>query len=134
MIIDAENAILGRLAAKIAKELLKGQQIIVINSEKVVITGNSKAVIKRFFGKRERGDLHKGPFYPRYPDKLLRRVVRGMLPYKKQRGMKAMRRLRVYMGNPENLKGEKISKTLDELKSKYITLEDLCKNLGAKLG
>ena len=134
MIVDAENAILGRLAAKVAKELLKGKQIVVINSEKTIVSGNPKAIKKRFFEKRRKGDVHKGPFYPRYPDKLLRRVVRGMLPYKKQRGMKAMRRLRVYMGNPENLKGEKISKTLDELKSKYITLEDLCKNLGAKLG
>jgi len=134
MIVDAENAILGRLASKIAKELLRGEQIVVINSEKTIVSGNPKAIKKRFFEKRRKGDVHKGPFYPRYPDKLLRRVVRGMLPYKKQRGMKAMRRLRVYMGNPENLKGEKISKTLDELKSKYITLEDLCKNLGAKLG
>jgi len=37
MIVDADGAILGRLAAKIAKELLKGENMIVINSEKIVI-------------------------------------------------------------------------------------------------
>jgi large subunit ribosomal protein L13 len=134
MIVDAENAILGRLAAKIAKELLKGEQIIVINSEKTVISGNPKAVIKRFFEKRKRGDIHKGPFYPRYPDRIFKRAVRGMLPYKKDRGRKAFRRLKVYIGNPDNLKGEKISKTSEDLRSKHISLEKVCKELGAKLG
>ncbi len=57
-----------------------------------------------------------------------------MLPYKKDRGKKAFRKLKVYMGNPDELKGEKISKTSDDLNCKFITLEHLCKKLGAKLG
>jgi len=134
MIIDGDGAILGRLAAKIAKELLKGENIIVINSEKIVVSGNPKAVFKRFYEKRKRGDPHKGPFYPRYPDKILKRVVRGMLPYKKERGRKASRKLKVYIGNPDNLKGEKISKTSDDLTCKFVTLGEVCKKLGAKLG
>jgi len=134
MIVDAENAILGRLAAKVAKELLKGEQIIIINSEKAIISGNPKAVKKRFFEKRKRGDLHKGPFYPRYPDRIFKRVVRGMLPYKKDKGKKAFRRLKVYIGNPDSLKGEKISKTTEDITCKYMTLKKVCKELGAKLG
>jgi len=134
MIVDAEGAILGRLAAKIAKELLKGENIIVINSEKIVVSGNPKAVFKRFHEKRKRGDPHKGPFYPRYPERILKRTVRGMLPYKKQKGIKAFRKLKVFMRNPDNLKGEKISKTSDDLNCKFVTLEQLCKKLGAKLG
>ncbi len=134
MIVDANGAILGRLATKISKELLKGESIIVINSEKIIVSGNTKAVFKRFHEKRKKGDPHKGPFYPRYPDRILKRVVRGMLPYKKERGKKAFRKLKVYMGNPDSLKGEKISKTSDDLKCKFITLEHLCKRLGAKLG
>jgi large subunit ribosomal protein L13 len=133
MIVDAEEAILGRLATKIAKELLKGEDITIINSEKAIITGNPDAIVERFFEKRERGDPNKGPFYPRYPDKLLKRVVRGMLPYKKDRGRKALRRLTVFIGNPDNLKGEKISKTEEDIKCKYLTLKDLCKKLGAKI-
>jgi len=134
MIVDAEGAILGRLSSRVAKMLLKGEDIIIINAEKAVVSGNPKAVIKRFVERRERGYPSKGPFYPRYPDRILRRAVRGMLPYKKDRGRKAFKRLRVYINNPKNLKGEKISKTSEQLRIKYITLEEISKELGAKLG
>lgn len=134
MIVDADGAILGRLAAKISKELMKGENIIVINSEKIIVSGNSKAVFRRFYEKRKRGDPHKGPFYPRYPDRMFKRAVRGMLPYKKERGKKAFRKLKVYIGNPDSLKGEKISKTSDDLSCKFVTLKQICKKLGAKLG
>ena len=133
MIIDADGLITGRLATKIAKELLKGESVIIINSEKAIITGNPDAIINRYFIKRERGDPNKGPFYPRQPDKLLKRVIRGMLPYKKEKGGKAFRRLQVFIGNPDNLKGEKIGKTAEDIKCKYMTLKDLCKELGAKV-
>jgi large subunit ribosomal protein L13 len=133
MIVDADGAILGRLASKVSKELLKGENIIVINSEKIVVSGNPKAVFKRFHEKRRRGDPHKGPFYPKYPDRIFIRVVRGMLPYKKEKGKKAFRKLKVCIGNPDNLKGEKISKTSDFLNCKFISLEEVCKKLGAKL-
>ena len=133
MIIDADGAILGRLATKIAKDLLRGETITVINTEKSIITGNPDSTAERFFEKRERGDPNKGPFYPRYPDKLFKRVVRGMLPYKKNKGMKAFRRLKVVVGNPDNLKGEKISKSVEDIKCKYVIVKDLCKRLGAKV-
>jgi large subunit ribosomal protein L13 len=133
MIVDAEGAILGRLAARIAKELLKGESIIVINSERVIITGNPDAVMRRYFTKRERGDPNKGPFYPRQPDKILKRAIRGMLPYKKEKGKKALRKLKVFIGNSNNLKGEKISKTEEDIRCKYLTVKGLCKKLGAKL-
>ncbi|MFH0928807.1 MAG: 50S ribosomal protein L13 [Candidatus Aenigmatarchaeota archaeon] len=133
MIIDATNAILGRLSSKIAKEVLKGQPVTVINTEKIVVSGNPKAVIARFVEKRSRTDPHKGPFFPRYPDRILKRTVRGMLPYKTDRGMKAFRMLKVHIGNPNNLKGEPLGKTADDLRFKYITLEDVCKKLGAKI-
>jgi len=134
MIVDADGAILGRLASKVAKELLRGENVIVINSENIVVSGNPDAIFKRFFEKRERGDVFKGPFYPKYPDRILVRSVRGMLPYKKERGKKALRKLRAYVGNPENLKGEKISKTSDDLRCKFTNLEKICKKLGAKFG
>lgn len=134
MIIDATDAILGRISAKIAKQLLGGETIVVINAEKIIISGNPDAVLKRFKQKREKTDPHKGPFYPRYPDRILKRTVRGMLPYKQERGATALRKLKVYIGNPDSLKGEKIGKTADDLRFKYISLEKLCKGLGAKLG
>lgn len=131
MIIDADKAVLGRLASKVAKELLKGQEIVVINIEKSVISGKRNNIVDNFLEKIHRGDPNKGPFYPKYPDKIFRRTVRSMLPYKIQRGREALRRLKVHIGNPENLKGEKVSKTSDELKVKYISLHDLSKEIGA---
>lgn len=134
MIIDANDAILGRLSAKIAKELLKGETVVVINSEKIIVSGNPASVIKRFKQKRERKDVYKGPFYPRYPDRILKRTVRGMLPYKTARGRTALRKLKIYIGNPDKLKGKTLGKTADDLRFKYISLEQLSKKLGAKLG
>lgn len=132
MIVDADGVILGRLASKVAKELLKGNQITIINTEKVVVSGNPKASVRRFFEKRKRGDPRKGPFYPKYPERIMRRVIRGMLPYKKDKGRKALKRLKVYRDS-HNIKGEKISKTSEKLRAKYTTLGEICKELGAKL-
>ena len=73
-------------------------------------------------------------FYPRYPDMVLRRVIRGMLPYKKAKGRAAIKRLKVYNGNPENFKNaEKLVKNVDELRCKYITLQELSRRMGAKV-
>ena len=132
MIVDAEGAILGRLATRVAKELLKGEDITIINAEKSIITGNSDAIIRRYLTKRERGDPNKGPFYPRQPDKILKRTIRGMLPYKRDKGRKALRRLKVFIGS-QNLKGEKIGKTEESITCKYMTVKDLCNKLGAKV-
>lgn len=133
MIIDAEGAILGRLSSTVAKKLLKGEDIIIINAEKIVVSGNPKVSEKYFLEKRQRGDPYKGPFYPRYPDRIVFRVIRGMLPYKKQKGKNALKKLKVYIG-PNNMKGEKISKTSDDLRCKYTTLGEISKRLGAKHG
>jgi len=133
MIVDAEGAILGRLATRVAKELLKGEDITIVNAEKAIITGNSDAIISRYFVRRERGDPNKGPFYPRQPDKLLKRAIRGMLPYKKDKGRKALRRLKVFIGNSNSFKGERISKTEENITCKYMTIKALCNKLGAKV-
>ncbi|MFQ6020999.1 MAG: 50S ribosomal protein L13 [Candidatus Aenigmatarchaeota archaeon] len=129
MIIDANGAILGRLASRVAKKLLKGEEIIIINAEKAIVSGNPRASIKIFLEKTQIGDPHKGPFYPRYPDKIIRRTVRGMLPYKREKGKKALRRLKVYISS-NNMKGEKICKDVKDLRTKYITLGEICKRIG----
>ena len=131
MIVDAHNAVLGRLASKIARELLRGQEIVVINIEKSVVSGKPDVIVDRFLEKLHRGSAHKGPFYPKYPDRMFIRIVRGMIPYKHQRGKEALKRLKVFIGNPENLQGEKVTKTSDNLKAKYLSLHQLTKELGA---
>ncbi len=135
-IIDAEGHILGRLSSYIAKRLLEGERIVVVNAEKVIITGNPENVFERYKEKYDRGSKEKGPYFPRHPERIFKRTVRGMLPWKTRRGRDAFRRLRVFMGVPEELKNrefEKVEIALHEKISKserYVMLEDVSKYLG----
>ncbi|MHA1213907.1 MAG: 50S ribosomal protein L13 [Candidatus Hodarchaeales archaeon] len=131
-IINVENSVLGRLASIVAKRLLAGEEIVVVNAQKSIISGsaetNASKYRQRFHIKTKSNPL-KGPFYPREPDQILRRTVRGMLPYKKSRGKTAYSRLLVFKDYPEELK-EKECETIPESlrlnkRSKYITLGDL---------
>jgi len=135
-IYDATNQIVGRLATYVAKDLLKGEQVVIVNAEKAVLSGDPKTKFKEYKQKIDRGDPKKGPFYPKYPDLMLRRIIRGMLPWHKDKGRKAYRRLKVYIGEPEEFKNkEKIrieEADASKLKCKYITLGDLSIMLGAE--
>ena len=133
-VVDADGAILGRLASMLAKRLLMGEDIVVVNAEKAIISGSPAAIKRKYFEKRKRGSALKGPFYPRYPDRIVKRAVRGMLPYKKAKGKEALKRLKVYMGVPERFKGkaQKFGKQKEDLTCKYTTLAEICTSLGAK--
>ncbi|MEM4702781.1 MAG: 50S ribosomal protein L13, partial [Archaeoglobaceae archaeon] len=120
----------------VAKRLLMGERIVVGHAEKAVITGNKANIFERYKEKYDRGSKEKGPYFPRHPEKIFKRTVRGMLPWSSRRGRDAYRRLRVFIGVPEELKNskfekiecallEKISKT-----EKFVLLEDVSKHLG----
>ncbi len=130
-VIDADGAILGRLASMVAKKLLLGEKVTIINSEKAIISGNPEAIIRKYAANRSRCNPTQGPFYPRYPHTLIRRAIRGMLPYKKEKGRMALKNLRVHIGN-NNKTGEKISKTSRDIRCKFITVGEVCEKLGAK--
>ncbi|AGB04900.1 ribosomal protein L13, archaeal/eukaryotic [Aciduliprofundum sp. MAR08-339] len=135
-IIDADNAVLGRLASIVAKRLLNGEEIIIVNAEKAVIVGNKSFIIEKYKERRNIGSVRKGPHYPRMPDRILRRTVKGMLPIKKSHGKEAYRRLKVYMGVPKELKSREFEVLEDAKNNKlegFITLKDLSIQLGAKL-
>lgn len=135
IVVNGDGAILGRLSSVVAKKLLMGEEIVVVNAEKIVVSGDPKNVLSRFLENRDRGDTHKGPFYPKYPDRIFSRCVKGMLPHKKQRGRDALKGLKVYMGCPEEFKNlETLGKPASDLRTKYVTLKDICRQLGAKLG
>ena len=108
-LIDATNCVLGRLSAFTAKELLKGETIVILNAEKAFVSGSKDFIVKEYKRKRELGTERKGPFYPRMPDRILKRAVRGMLPYQKPNGRSAYKRLKVYIGTPIEFKNEPIS-------------------------
>ncbi len=135
-IVDASNMIVGRLASKVAKELLNGEEIVIVNAEKAVITGSKDYIIEKYLQRRYIGSVRKGPYYPKMPDRILKRTVRGMLPMKKPRGKEAYKRLKVYMGIPREFEGKKFLVYEDAKNTKlkgFITLKELSKHLGAKL-
>lgn len=136
VLINAQGLIVGRLSSIVAKKLLQGDEIIIINAEKAVLSGSKAMSFAEYKQAVDRGTKEKGPYFPKRPDAILKRAVRGMLPYKAQRGKDAMARLRIYIGQPSELVGQQ-SVTLekasaDRLSSyKYMELGELSKKLGA---
>lgn len=137
MIINAEHEVIGRIATRAAKAALLGEKIDIINCEKAVITGNKKSLILAYKEKLEKGDMLKGPRTERRPDKFVRRIIRGMLPYKQAKGKEAYQRIHCYLGIPEKFKNEEIKSIdiADVSKThnlKYLTIGQICKQLGWK--
>jgi large subunit ribosomal protein L13 len=135
-VYDATDQILGRFATRIAKELVKGENVNIVNCEKAVISGKPKNTENHYMHRRQRGDPHHGPFFPRTPDGIVRRTIRGMLPLRTPKGREAFRRLKVYVSIPDELKNEKFISIkefdVNKLKCKSITIGDLSVALGHK--
>ena len=134
-IIDASGATLGRLSTITAKRLLKGEEIAVVNSEKAIISGKKFTIKERYKEKREVGTYRKGPFFPRMPDQIVKRTVRGMIPYQTPRGRTAFKRLKCYMGIPKEFEGKKLEaiKEAEKHPVDFMTVEELSRSLGAKI-
>ena len=110
MIIDATNLKVGRLASYAAKESLAGKEITIVNAEKSVITGRKSNILENYFEKRRVGSRYHGPYYPKQSDRILKRAIRGMLPYKKKSGREALKKIKVYLGVPEEFSGKEYAK------------------------
>ena len=106
MIIDASNLVLGRIATKAAKSALMGEEIYIVNCENAVVTGSKEFIVSEYIRKRDMGTF-KGPIFFRSPEKFVKRAIRGMLPRKKDKGMNAFRRIKCYMGVPDEFKKKK---------------------------
>ena len=139
-IINAEGLILGRLASKIAKMLLEGEEVVIINPEKAIITGNREFIFEKYKQRTElrtRTNPRKGPFYPKRSDEIVRRTIRGMLPWKTDRGRKAFKRLKVYAGVPKEFEEKEFETIVEAHMSriktpKYVTVGEVAKFLGGK--
>ena len=110
-VVDGSDKVLGRAASQVAKLLLNGNTVSVINSEKMVISGHADRIqekYKRLIELKDKANPEHSPYWPRRPDMLVKRVVRGMLPYKKRTaGKEAYRNLRVFIGVPPAFKDVK---------------------------
>lgn len=105
-VIDATGASAGRLASYVAKRLLAGEEVHLVNAEKATISGTKEAVMARFNFKRDVGTTRKGPFYPRMPHMMMKRTVRGMLNYQELSTHRAAyKRLKAHIGVPDELSG-----------------------------
>jgi len=136
-IVDASNLILGRMASYVAKKALDGKSMVVINAERAVISGTKERVVARAKLKlktRTLGNLEKSPTHPRKPDGYVRRVIRGMLPWKKPGGKDAFRRVKVYIGTPSEYQDRPVTRVADadasRLRVPYITIAQLSGEIG----
>lgn len=136
-VYDASGLIVGRLASFVAKKLLQGESVVVVNAEKAVVSGGREGAVMKVSKRlkmRSHGSLEKGPKRPRRPDNILRRAVRGMLPWKTPRGKTAYKRLRVCLRIPEEYVGVVAhtvpSASASGLKRKYVALGELAQRVG----
>ncbi len=134
-VIDADGLILGRMASIIAKRLLEGENIDIINAENAVVSGKRSMVLEdriEFLGVGKRS--RKGPIHYRRPSAIVRRTIRGMLPHRKARGLDAFGRLRVYIGVPrelEAIQAESIPDAhLERLGGRYVTVGEIARSIG----
>jgi large subunit ribosomal protein L13 len=114
-VIDAEGIVLGRLATEVAN-LLRGKHkptyaphvdtgdyVIVVNAEKVVLTGNKRDQKRAYRHSGYPGGLRSrtyGELLATKPERLVEKVVKGMLP-KNKLGRAQAKKLKVYAG-PEH--------------------------------
>jgi large subunit ribosomal protein L13 len=137
-LINADGLILGRMASKVAKKLLNGEKVIIVNAEKAVLSGKKKSKVAEAKEFLEVGSPRRGPFHYRRPDRILRKTVRGMLPFKQPKGKRALKRLKVFMGVPEELRDLKTVALKEaqaaKLKGPYFTLAELAKEIGWNQG
>ena len=124
-ILDGTNATLGRLASFAAKESLKGEEIAVINCDKVIITGNKKDIQEEFLQKRRMvGTLQVGPKYSRSTEKIVKRTIRGMLPkHKWGRGKEILKKIKCYNQVPKEFEGKEVIKFEDKTKNKHVSIK-----------
>lgn len=137
ILIDATEMILGRMSTRAAKMALLGEEVIIINCEKAYISGKPALVKDEFQIRRDRGAPLFGPYISRSPDRLLRRTIRGMLPYKQEKGLKAYKRIITFIGVPEKYKDVKAI-SFDDCKIsklpnlKFVSLQNISRHIGSK--
>ena len=135
-IYDGNSLISGRLAAKVAKDLINGEEVAVINAQGIVLSGKPSANVDRMQRKRRLTDKRNpenAEKFPRVPYMLFKKTVRGMLPKKSQRGRDALKNLKVYNGAPAEIDASNALRPQDAQKKgllKSMTLGNLCKAFG----
>jgi large subunit ribosomal protein L13 len=134
-IIDGKDLVLGRLGSTLAKRLLLGEAIKLVNCQEVIILGRKKFLVERYKNKISNKVIKQGPYYSRAPSDIVKRAFRNMLPYKNQRGIEAYKRLKCFNSVPAALKEETLG-SVEEAQVDidntfyYTKVGEICKALG----
>ncbi|MFQ6134918.1 MAG: 50S ribosomal protein L13 [Nitrososphaerales archaeon] len=137
LVVDATHQVVGRMASNVAKLLIEGRRVVVVNAEKALISGSRKNIIyermKRLEIKSIINPIYT-PHHPKQPDKMLHKIIRGMLPRRKPKGQDALKRLRVYVGTPKAYRSVE-KKTFEDAKARkplpfYLTMGEVASTLG----
>ena len=112
-VVDATDKVLGRVATEVARRLRgkhkpeftphvdTGDYIVVVNAEKLRVTGNKAEDKKYFRHSGYPGGIYETNFtklQQRFPERVLQKAVKGMLP-KGPLGYAMFKKLKVYAGN-----------------------------------
>lgn len=137
-ILNGEGLILGRMCSKVAKRLLNGEQVVIVNAEKVIVSGKKKSKVAEAKEFLDVGAPERGPFHSRRPDRIVRKTVRGMVPWRQPKGKNAYKRLKVYMGIPDEFKDQTMETDkyalASKLKGPHFTLGELAIEIGWNQG
>lgn len=121
LLFDAKGKTLGRFATEIAKVLRGkhkpnftphvdcGDGVIIINAEKVVVTGNKEGQKIYRYHTGAMGGLREVPYrtmMARKPEEILRRAIEGMVPNSRL-GKQQVKKLRIFAGEQHDLSAQK---------------------------
>jgi large subunit ribosomal protein L13 len=130
IVIDADKAVLGRVAALAAKSALQGKNVAVVNCDNAIISGTQEAILANYIKRFQRGKRRqKGPYYTRTPFRLMKRTIRGMLPFKQQRGKIAFTKIKCYNDVPAEFQSTKKIQMSSNI-NKFLTLKRLFELIG----
>ena len=133
-VINAEGRVLGRLASEVAQVARDGEEVAVVNSREAVISGDEQKIKQDYRTKYDRGRRDTGPYYPKRADKILKRKVRNMLPFKESDGREQFKNVKTYLGVPDRFDGEveqSEAKEGDSLKHRnYVKLGEVSDFIG----
>jgi large subunit ribosomal protein L13 len=130
IIIDATEGVMGRIAAFAAKQSLLGKTIVIVNCEEAIITGPPRVIVAKYLKNRARGGTaQRGPYFPKGPERIMKRTIRGMLSHAQKRGKDALGRIMCYDAVPDEFKDKEKLSMVREIKTKFMTLKRLSQEL-----
>ncbi len=126
-VIDGKDTVLGRLATYVSKEATRGEDVVVLNCDQVIITGDKENLKKQIEDRRKRiGSGQQGPKISRSMDRIVKRAIRGMLPnHREGRGKVAYKKIKCFVGVPKEFQDiEKITLP-KKRKKKFVYIKDI---------